>query len=381
MWFVEIFTLEMLPIILSAIWAVRSPPGNEAYHKGCKKGCPTQKWVSHFWGQKWSKMNDCQYSFAHDFWDVLLSSYIPLRRQNASLITIASRDWSFFLRHASSSSPSLHVQHGLTSPSQCLAANLQGISPQKSPGKFPNLEASKPQTQRPRPTREDATRERIFLDPKSQELGWPGSQSCISFLLSRIFILAGVVKGLVIKNKKGWQMQQGWHNTVMKGMNDDVCYFLRMVSQQSGTEVGGCSLWAPGGGCPWPSSTLSISHHAVWKQNRSTVARCRKKLSKQSWQEDIQSNIVIFQLLYHFCQLSQPVVKGNMLQTSMGWVDMMMRFFSCWSASGIIPAVSFEHHDNWVVQHVLDSWSCAPNMSNHVHIFSIRRCSTLCLST
>ena len=27
------------------------------------------------------------------------------------------------------------------------------------------------------------------------------------------------------------------------------------------------------------------------------------------------------------------------------------------------PAVSFEHHDNWVVQHVLDSWSCASSMS------------------
>lgn len=31
-----------------------------------------------------------------------------------------------------------------------------------------------------------------------------------------------------------------------------------------------------------------------------------------------QSNIVIFQLFHHFCQLSQPIVEGNMLQPSMG---------------------------------------------------------------
>ena len=152
-------------------------------------------------------MNDCQYSCA---WLLRCSTIIldPLSGgKNASLH-----------HHLRPSPPGIEVSFwetparprhrymsmsGLRSPSQCLAASFQTW-------KLQTKRITKPQTQRPQPTREDATRERIFLE-------WPGSQSCISFLLSRIFILAGVVKGLVIKNKKGWQMQQGWHNTVLEG--------------------------------------------------------------------------------------------------------------------------------------------------------------------
>lgn len=110
---------------------------------------------------------------------------------------------------------------------------------------------TKPQTQRPQPTREDATRERIFLE-------WPGSQSCISFLLSRIFILAGVAKGMVIKNKKGWQMQQGWHNTVLKGMNMDEPWCLLLLEDVVSTEWH-WSGWMLAVG-PWWRLSMAVLH-------------------------------------------------------------------------------------------------------------------------
>ena len=163
-------------------------------------------------------------------------------------------------------------------------------------------------------------------------------------------------------------MQQGWHNTVMKGMNMDELWCLLLLEDVVSTEWH-WSGWMLAVG-PWWRLSMAVLHSF----NFSPCCVKTESIHSRTMPEEIVKAILAGRYSVKRCDFPALV---SLLTTEsthrkrqhatdfygVSWYDLWWCVFSCWSASGIIPAVSFEHHDNWVVQHVLDSWSCTPNMS------------------